>query len=51
VLDIALGTIFGLFLALPIGFIRDRTDDRLRGRADIEETFGAPVLGIIPETT
>lgn len=48
-LNIALAAILGAFVGLIAAFIRERMDDRLRGRADLEETIGAPVMTMIPE--
>ena len=39
---------FGLFLGVVLAFIRDRTDERITGRADLEATLDAPVLAAIP---
>jgi non-specific protein-tyrosine kinase len=36
-------------LAVGLAFLRERLDDRLRGREDLEMRIGAPVLGIIPK--
>lgn len=47
-LDIAMGLLFGLFLGVVLAFIRDRTDERITGRADLEATLDAPVLAAIP---
>ncbi len=47
-------TIFGLLAGLVIGllvaFLAERLDRRLRSPDDIEDAFGLPVLGAIPET-
>lgn len=44
--------ILGLFLGVALGtgvaFLRERLDDRLRGRSDLEKYAGAPVLAIVP---
>ena len=48
-LNIALAAILGAFVGLIAAFIRERMDDRLRGRPDLEETIGAPVMTMIPE--
>ena len=47
-LDIAMGLLFGLFFGVVLAFIRDRTDERITGRADLEATLDAPVLAAIP---
>src|SRR6266567_3116575 len=43
-----LGAILGLLLGIGAIFIRDRTDDRVRDRADLERCLEAPVLATIP---
>lgn len=45
-----LGLIVGLLVGLLSAFIAERLDRRLRSPDDIEEAFGRPVLGAIPET-
>ena len=45
-----LGSFFGLFLGLLVAFGRDRVDNRLRGRVDLEEYLRAPVLATVPRT-
>ncbi|HZD37219.1 MAG TPA: polysaccharide biosynthesis tyrosine autokinase [Actinomycetes bacterium] len=47
-LDIGLGLFVGLFLGLVGGFVRDRSDKRLRGREDLAERLDRPVLASIP---
>jgi succinoglycan biosynthesis transport protein ExoP len=47
-LDIGIGLLVGLFLGVVGGFVRDRTDDRLRGRQDLAERLDRPVLATIP---
>jgi capsular exopolysaccharide synthesis family protein len=47
-LDIGIGLLVGLFLGLVLAFVRDRTDDRLRGREDLAERLDRPVLATIP---
>jgi capsular polysaccharide biosynthesis protein/Mrp family chromosome partitioning ATPase len=48
VLVLVLGAMVGLFVGLVATFLQDRRDDRPRGRTDVEDVLGAPVLGIIP---
>jgi capsular exopolysaccharide synthesis family protein len=48
VLDGALGLFAGLALGIGFAFLRERLDDRLRGRADVEELLRAPVLAVVP---
>jgi capsular exopolysaccharide synthesis family protein len=38
----------GLALGIGLAFIRERLDDRLHGREDLEEAIGAPTLAIVP---
>lgn len=47
-LDIGIGLFVGLFLGMAVGFVRDRTDKRLRGRQDLAERLDRPVLASIP---
>lgn len=47
-LNAALGLFLGLFLGIAVAFLRDRTDERIRGRVDLEENLGYPVLSIVP---
>jgi polysaccharide biosynthesis transport protein len=50
-LDIGIGLLVGLFLGVVLAFVRDRTDDRLRGREDLAERMDRPVLASIPPLT
>ena len=43
-----LGGLLGLMIGLGIAFLRDQLDDRLRGRAEVEEITGLPVLADLP---
>ena len=47
-LDVGIGLLVGLFIGVVLGFVRDRTDDRLRGREDLAERLDRPVLATIP---
>jgi polysaccharide biosynthesis transport protein len=47
-LDIGIGLLIGLFLAVALAFLRDRTDGRLRGREELAERLDRPVLATIP---
>jgi capsular exopolysaccharide synthesis family protein len=47
-LDVGIGLLVGLFLGVLAAFVRDRTDDRLRGREDLAERLDRPVLATIP---
>jgi polysaccharide biosynthesis transport protein len=46
--DAALGFIAGLILGIGVALLRDRLDDRVRGRGELELHSGAPVLAVIP---
>jgi capsular exopolysaccharide synthesis family protein len=43
-----IGLFVGLFLGLGFAFLRERLDDRLSGRSDLEAAIGAPVLSVVP---
>jgi succinoglycan biosynthesis transport protein ExoP len=43
-----LGLFVGFALGIGVAFFRDRLDDRVRGRAELELLSGAPVLALIP---
>ena len=45
---LSLGAILGLILGIGAVFLRDRMDDRVRGRADLERCLEAPVLAGVP---
>jgi capsular exopolysaccharide synthesis family protein len=47
-LDVGIGLLVGLFLGVVLAFVRDHTDDRLRGREDLAERLERPVLATIP---
>jgi succinoglycan biosynthesis transport protein ExoP len=47
-LDVGVGLLVGLFLGVVLGLVRDRSDGRLRGRADLAERLERPVLATIP---
>jgi capsular exopolysaccharide synthesis family protein len=48
-LNAALGLFVGLALGVGLAFLRERLDDRLRGRDDLEEHLGSPTLVVIPK--
>lgn len=48
-LNLALGLVGGLGLGLLYAFARWKMDRRIRSVEEVRETFGTPVLGIIPE--
>lgn len=41
------GLLFGILFGIGAAFLRDRLDDRLRGRGDIERALEAPVLATV----
>lgn len=43
-----LAVFVGLALGVGVAFLRERLDDRLRGRGDLEARAQAPVLAVIP---
>jgi polysaccharide biosynthesis transport protein len=44
-----LGLVIGLGLGMGVAFLRERFDDRIRGREEVERLLGAPVLAIVPK--
>ncbi|HEX2295929.1 MAG TPA: polysaccharide biosynthesis tyrosine autokinase [Actinomycetota bacterium] len=44
-----LGLLAGLAAGIAAVFLRERLDDRLRGRPDLESRIGAPVLAVVPQ--
>jgi succinoglycan biosynthesis transport protein ExoP len=50
-INLAMGQFLGIFLGIVVAFIRDRTDDRIRGREGLEVAVDAPVLATIPRAT
>jgi len=48
-LDGILGLFVGIAFGVGLAILRERLDDGLRGRADLEESLGAPVLAVIPK--
>lgn len=43
-----LGVLLGVALGVGLAFVRERLDDRFRGREDVERVTGVPVLATIP---
>jgi len=43
-----IGLFVGLFVGLGFAFLRERLDDRLASRSDLEAAIGAPVLSVVP---
>lgn len=48
-LSLTLGLFFGAFGGATVAFVRDRLDDRIRSRSELQQIVGAPVLATIPE--
>jgi capsular exopolysaccharide synthesis family protein len=46
--NLILAVLVGLSLGIGISFLRDRLDDRLRNRGEVEAAIHAPVLGVLP---
>jgi succinoglycan biosynthesis transport protein ExoP len=46
--DAGVGLLVGLALGIGLAFFRDRLDERVRGREELELHSGAPVLAFIP---
>lgn len=49
VVNLGLGLFLGLISGVALAFFRERTDDRLRGRLDLERSAGVPVLAVVPK--
>ena len=47
----ALGVILGLLLGLGVAFLLERLDRRIREPKDLEELYGLPLLGVVPESS
>ena len=47
-LIVALGLVAGFIVGIPVAFVRDGFDDRIRSDVDLERYFGRPVLGSVP---
>jgi capsular exopolysaccharide synthesis family protein len=48
--DGILGAMMGLILGVSLAFVLDRIDKRIRDPQELEETYGIPVLGAVPES-
>jgi Mrp family chromosome partitioning ATPase len=46
---VVIAGVLGLVIGLVLAFARDALDDRIRGRRDAEDWFGAPVIGELPK--
>jgi succinoglycan biosynthesis transport protein ExoP len=49
--NVPLAVFVGLALGVGLAFLRERLDDRLRGREDFEHRSGAPVLAVVPHAS
>jgi succinoglycan biosynthesis transport protein ExoP len=49
--NVPLALFVGLALGVGLAFLRERLDDRLRGRGDLEGRAGASVLAVVPKVT
>jgi capsular exopolysaccharide synthesis family protein len=45
-----LGALLGLLLGLGLVFLAERLDRRVRDASELEEAYGVPVLGAVPES-
>lgn len=45
-----IGAVFGLLFGLGLALLRERLDRRLKDPGDLEDSFGLPILGEIPES-
>ena len=45
-----LGGVLGLFLGLGLAFLLHRLDRRVHEPSDLEEIYGVPVVGVVPES-
>jgi capsular exopolysaccharide synthesis family protein len=46
---LGVGLLAGLVLGIALAFLRERLDDSLRGRVDLEANLRAPVVAVIPK--
>jgi succinoglycan biosynthesis transport protein ExoP len=46
-----LGAFLGLLLGLGVAFLLERFDQRIREPKDLEELYGLPLLGVVPESS
>ncbi|HEY7400665.1 MAG TPA: polysaccharide biosynthesis tyrosine autokinase [Actinomycetota bacterium] len=47
-MNVALSLLFGLVVGVVVAYVRERVDDHLRGRTDLEEVLAVPVMTMIP---
>lgn len=48
--NLALGLMMGLGLGISIAVVKERLDDRVRGRGDVEDSAEVPVLAVVPKS-
>jgi capsular exopolysaccharide synthesis family protein len=48
--NMVIGGVFGLLFGLALALVRERLDRRLKDPDELEESFGLPILGEIPES-
>jgi capsular exopolysaccharide synthesis family protein len=48
ILNLAIGTLFGLLIALGAVFLREKFDDAIRSPEDVDRKLNLPLLGTIP---
>ncbi|HEV8564954.1 MAG TPA: polysaccharide biosynthesis tyrosine autokinase [Actinomycetota bacterium] len=47
-MNVALALLFGVVIGVVSAYVRERMDDHLRGRNDLEEVLAVPVMTMIP---
>jgi capsular exopolysaccharide synthesis family protein len=47
--DAAMAVVAGLCLGIAFAFMRERLDDRVKGREELEARIGAPVIAVVPK--
>jgi len=48
-LNLALGSVLGLFMGVVISFLLEFMDDRVKSSEDLKRILGLPILGVTPE--
>jgi polysaccharide biosynthesis transport protein len=48
--NVALGVLLGIFLGIGLALLREQLDRRVRDLDDVEDVFGMPILGTIPQS-
>jgi capsular exopolysaccharide synthesis family protein len=49
--NVVMALFAGLVLGIGLAFLRERLDDRLKSRQEIERRLGAPVLAVVPRVS